>query len=63
MFKKSYENLANAVVLQAVKDYRSAKRGHNCHKINELEEFFCSNWFTVLTDADGMVILERLQEE
>jgi len=65
------QNLCSAVVVQAAKDYRT-----NAHKlrknpedtgaqagIRELEQFFRSYWFTVLSDADGGYILERLQKE
>ena len=66
-----YQSLANAIVLQAVKDYREAR--HKLKKrpknqdardtIKECEEFFLSDWFRTLTDADGASILKRLQEE
>ncbi len=62
-----YERLANAIVVQAAKDYRSAIKGKRTKaktaEVKEIEEFFLSDWFTTLTDVDGRVILKKLQEE
>ncbi len=67
----TYENLANAIILQAVKDYRSALntlKKHRCdrnaeHERRSMERFFRSDWFKVLTDADGERIIRGLKEE
>lgn len=66
-----YEKLAAAVVMQAVKDYRKALRA--CRKSppshyvksqrEALERFFRSDWFLLLTDLDGEMVLERLRKE
>lgn len=66
-----YENLANAIILQAVKDYRYAR--HKLRKnpnnakakaeINECERFFLSDWFGVLTNLDGEILLQKLKQE
>jgi len=66
-----YENLANAIVLQAVKDYRTARKKLKKRKKNEdaklmaegCESFFRSDWFTALTSVDGEMLLKKLQEE
>lgn len=66
-----YEDLANAIVLQAVKDYRIAAKGlikdpqnsRHLHTKKEIEEFLRSDWFTVLTGCDGEVLLAKLEEE
>ena len=66
-----HENLANAIVLQAVKDWRSAVRTLKKRPRydpakqmrNECEEFFRSEWFTVLTNVDGNAILRKLRQE
>lgn len=66
-----YENLANAIILQAVKDYRKAlkalktnpkSRSAKADK-NTLERFFRSQWYTCLTSVDGEMLIEKLQEE
>ena len=60
----NYENLANAIILQAVKDYRMALK---CMKANpdkdEIERFFRSQWFTVLTSVDGEMLIRSLTME
>ena len=66
-----YENLANAVVLQAVKDYRDAARKLSRGKKNimaeqrkaECETFFKSQYFNVFTDLDGNALLSQLEKE
>ncbi len=66
-----YEDLANAIILQAVKDYRVALK---CLKANprnrtaaadkdEIERFFRSGWFSVLTSVDGEMLIRSLQME
>ena len=66
-----YENLANAIVLQAVKDWRSAVRTLKKRPRydpakqmrEECERFFLSDWFEELTSVDGSVILRKLKQE
>ena len=66
-----YENLANAIILQAVKDYRAAKKKLKRNPKNkdaklivgDCERFFCSDWFGQLTSVDGKMLLKKLQEE
>ena len=66
-----YESLANAIILQAVKDLRTARKKIKHHSknkeaelmIEELERFFRSDWFTALTTVDGEVLLRKLREE
>lgn len=68
---KAYEALANAIIVQAALDYRTARRRLRKHPGNEdalrmkreVEQFFVSGWFELLSDADGQVILERLKGE
>ena len=55
-----YENLANAIVLQAVKDYRLTD---DEAELAEIERFFRSGWFGVLTDVDPEYLIRRLRKE
>jgi hypothetical protein len=59
----AYENLANAIVVQAVKDYRAAKRTGNSGRIASIRRFFRSAWFGTLTDVDGEYLIRILDEE
>lgn len=69
MTNKAYENLTNAIILQAVDDYRKLIREDldtqyiKRNTIKEIEEFFLSEWFSMLTKADGKTILNRLKKE
>ena len=63
-----YENLANALVLQAVKDYRDAlkkKPGNQAAMSDamECERFFRSGWYKALTSVDGEYLIQKLREE
>ena len=66
-----YEALANAVILQAVRDRRDACRINRSYPENfaeerkrkDIERFFRSDWFSVLTNLDGRLLLRKLQEE
>ena len=66
-----YEKLANAIILQAVSDYRAAlkkvkKNPKNRDAIDEalqIEKFFRSEWYQVLTSVDGEYLIDRLRKE
>ena len=65
------ESLANAIILQAVADYRKALRILKRYPRYEAalkekqrdEEFFRSEWYKQLTNVDGKMLIRRLQEE
>ena len=66
-----YQNLANAIILMAVKDYRDAlkklkkrPRYGPAHDIkNEVERFFRSDWYRELTSVDGNILIKKLKSE
>ena len=58
-----YEELANAIVLQAAKDYRQAlKKGH-CQVQVGIERFFRSSWFGELTTIPSEMLISRLKKQ
>lgn len=65
-----YENLANAIVLQAAKDYRKALRklSRNAQSkdakrtVSEVEKFFRSDWYKILTSVDSELFIKKLRE-
>lgn len=67
----AYENLANAIILMAVKDYRWAlnklKKRPNYEQakriIKEVEKFFHSSWYRELTSVDGNFLIEKIRSE
>ena len=66
-----YQALANAIVLQAAKDYKAAIRQMKRHPgtragmgtVIQIEKFFHSAWFGVLTDIDPDYLIKRLRRE
>lgn len=66
-----YEKLANAIVIQAAKDYRTVLRKLKRNPRNQLakaeadsiERFFRSDWYKCLTEVDGEMVLRKLREE
>lgn len=66
-----YINLANAIIEQAAKDYIKALKvvekkpkdvDANITK-SEVESFFKSDWFQMLTNLDGKKFISALQTE
>ena len=59
-----YEELANAIILQAIKDYRNLWHWtKDDHVKCELIQFFNSQWFAILTRLDPEWLIERLESE
>jgi len=66
-----YENLANSIILLAVKDYRDALKKLKKWPRNEaaqimkaeVERFFRSAWYRELTSVDGEYLISKLQAE
>ena len=60
-----YQALANAIVELAVKDYKTALKYHFRHpnrqeyenNVAELERFFRSGWYGMLTNLDGELLM------
>lgn len=55
-----YEELANAIILQAVKDYRLTD---DERELQEIERFFRSGWFGVLSKVDPEILIKELRKE
>lgn len=58
-----YKELANAIILQAVKDYRKALKHDERGRKREIERFFKSEYFTVLTNISGEMLIRKLRAE
>ena len=69
--ERAYTNLTNAIILQAVRDYKSALRRLAKHPFSsmalsakeELERFFRSDWFELLTNIDPEMLITKLEAE
>ena len=68
---ENYQNLANAIILQAVKDFRAAyrrlKRFPNDKaaqsEVRIITKFFCSQYFNAMTTLDGPALLQKIIDE
>ncbi len=68
---KPYENLANAIILRAVEDYRDAlgtlrfspKDKDASTTKDEIELFFRSGGYVLLTKLDPELLISRLRKE
>lgn len=73
--QEAYENLCNAIIVQAFEDHMGAVRtmrtfswDKKCKEYlqaqrtkDECERFFLSDWFKCLTTVDGEVLLRMLE--
>lgn len=60
MFYENYYLLAEAIVMQAIWDYKRCKSHQDRISI---EKFFRSGWFRALCDIDGEQIIRKLKME
>ena len=66
-----FEGLANAIIIQAAVDYRLALKQLRQNPLfqpaismkYEVERFFRSDWFSILTRINGIELLARLKTE
>ena len=64
-----YQALANAIVELAVKDYKKALKQHFRfpdnkefkQEVDNLERFFRSGWYGMLTDLDGEYLMTAVR--
>ena len=73
--KEAYENLANAIILNACEEHQSAYRAMKTYSwdkkckeyiraksiYDDCERFFKGEWFKALTTIDGEALLESLR--
>lgn len=55
-----YENLANAIVVQAAKDYIDAR---DTYHLRAIEQFFRSDYYKMLTEIDPVWLMNTLNLE
>lgn len=66
-----YQRLADAIVLQAIRDYRNARNKlareatNPCarHDVLALEKFFLSKQYTLFTGIDGAFLIRKVKGE
>ena len=57
---ENYQMLAEAIVMQAVRDYR---RSGCCQVQDSIENFFRSDWFSAISELDGERLIRKLRQE
>lgn len=65
----AFEDLANAVIIKAARDYKKTLRRLRqepnnidlLYKRERLEKFFHSEWFYILSNVDGDMLIQKLQ--
>lgn len=68
---KHYEALANAIIVQAVLDYKAARRILLKHpedilaqaEVTKIKRFFHSKWFRTLTNVDGDYLIRQVEAD
>ena len=68
---RGYEDLANAIIVKAVRDYQHAlielhfnpESTGAKHTVKETERFFRSQWFATLTKADPDYIMKAAKQQ
>ena len=73
MYEENYKALANAIILQAVKDFRVAYKQMRrypertdspaANEVRSITRFFCSDYFQLLTDLDGSALLQKIIDD
>ena len=66
-----YENCANAIIVKAAQDYKSAykrimagkARSNHEHTAQECEDFFESEWYAQLTAIDGEEMMHMVRAQ
>ena len=69
-YDEGYTDLANEIIIRAVKDYertlhrmiRNPENKRAKEDIEKLESFFYSEWYEVLTDLDASYLLRKVKE-
>lgn len=67
-----YRRLASAIIMQAIRDYHKALKRHDefvneakrkqaKKEIQELEDFFCSDWCHMLCGNSGPWLVQRIR--
>ena len=71
MSDEGYHALAQAIILQAIKDFKPAylQLKHRpddkaaASRVKEITQFFCSEYFCLLSNADGPRLLKKIMKQ
>lgn len=60
---REFELLRNEIVLQAIKDYKSALCAGNKLSLDEIKSFFNSDYYIAISNIDGNEVLKVLNKK
>lgn len=65
IIEENYSELANAIVLQACKDYKDALKRRDVYECNNLERFFKSEYFMDLVrdKISGTALIKEMKKQ
>lgn len=64
MYDRNYEELANAIIMQAVNDYRASwKKRNGAIERRQIQNFFNSRLFVNITDIAPGYLIRKLEDE
>lgn len=64
MYDRNYEELANAIIMQAVNDYRASwKKKGGASERRQIRDFFHSRLFANITDIAPGYLIRKLEDE
>lgn len=67
----AWGELAKSIIILAIRDYAKAlknyKRQYKMYgakiRMKECQEFFTSDWFAVLSEIDGKMLMKKIEKE
>lgn len=57
-----YEKLREAILLQAVRDYKAALKTYDTYNAGQMQRFFRSEWGQLLSEGTGERIITMCEE-
>lgn len=60
---EAYDHLAKEICAQAIKDYRKAIQYDKKRLQKEVERFFLSDWFHLLSNMNGEFLIEIIRQQ
>lgn len=58
-----YDSLATAIVIQAVRNYKIARKHNDMFEVNAIRKFFLSDWCKMLCNIEGKTLIEMCESE
>lgn len=63
MHEAGYDSLATAIVIQAVKDYKIARKHNDLFTVDSIQRFFRSDYCHLLCNIDGNKLITMCEAQ